>query len=65
MKAVWESFPEGKKPEWLSMDDILQYEKKMVGEKLPLNEQITAAASGPSDFQHLSAEKSGIDIAER
>lgn len=29
MKRVWNMIPEGKKPEWLSLDDILEYEKKM------------------------------------
>jgi len=29
MKRLWNGFPEDKKPEWLSMDEILEYEKKM------------------------------------
>jgi hypothetical protein len=29
MKRVWNMIPKGKKPEWLSMDDIFEYEKKM------------------------------------
>jgi len=29
MKRVWNMIPEGKKPEWLSLDDIFEYEKKM------------------------------------
>lgn len=29
MKRIWDSLPEDKKPEWLSMEDILEYERKM------------------------------------
>ena len=29
MKRLWNGFPKDAKPEWLSMDDILTYEKKM------------------------------------
>jgi len=29
MKRLWNGFPKDKKPEWLSMKDILDYEKKM------------------------------------
>jgi hypothetical protein len=31
MKRLWNSLPADKKPEWLSMQDIINYEKKMVG----------------------------------
>ncbi|MFL0365215.1 MULTISPECIES: LPD11 domain-containing protein [Pseudobacillus] len=30
MKALWESFAESDKPEWLTWDDILDYEVKMI-----------------------------------
>lgn len=30
MKALWNSFPEDGKPEWLSMEDIESFEKEMV-----------------------------------
>lgn len=30
MKALWESFPEDGKPEWLTMEQIIEYEQKMV-----------------------------------
>lgn len=30
MKTLWESFPEDGKPEWLTMEQILDYEKKML-----------------------------------
>lgn len=43
MKAIWDTFPDSEKPEWLSYDQILEYEKKMVSEKAPLTEQIQAA----------------------
>lgn len=29
MKAIWNSFPEGQKPEWLSMEQIEEYGNKM------------------------------------
>lgn len=29
MKALWDSFPEDEKPEWLTMERILDYEKQM------------------------------------
>lgn len=29
LKALWNSFPEGEKPQWLSFDKILYYEKQM------------------------------------
>ena len=31
MKALYNSFPEEKKPEWITMDDILRYKKEMIG----------------------------------
>ena len=30
MKAVWDSFPLDGKPEWLTMDEILSLEKRML-----------------------------------
>ena len=30
MKAVWNSFPSDGKPEWMTMDDILSLEKRML-----------------------------------
>ncbi|MBC5648174.1 hypothetical protein H8S18_07470 [Christensenella sp. NSJ-35] len=29
MKAIWNSFPEGEKPQWMSMEQIEEYEKEM------------------------------------
>ena len=29
MKALWLSFPTGKKPEWLGYEEIAVYEKRM------------------------------------
>lgn len=29
MKTIWTSFPEEDKPEWLTWNDILEYERKM------------------------------------
>lgn len=31
MKGIYNSFKEGYKPEWISLDDINKYEKEMVG----------------------------------
>ena len=30
MKALWNTFPEDGKPEWLTMEQILNYEKQML-----------------------------------
>lgn len=30
MKAIWTSLPEDAKPEWLTWEDILNYEKRMI-----------------------------------
>lgn len=30
MKAIWNTFPEEDKPEWLTWEDILEYEKRMM-----------------------------------
>lgn len=32
MKELWNSFADGDKPEWLTWDDILNYEAQMVAE---------------------------------
>lgn len=31
MKALWNSFPEEDKPEWLTWDELLEYERKLCG----------------------------------
>ena len=30
MKAIWRSFPDEDKPEWLTWEDILEFERRMV-----------------------------------
>ena len=32
MKALWNTFPEGDTPEWLTWEDILEFERKMCGD---------------------------------
>lgn len=34
MKGIWNSFSEEDKPEWLSWNDILEYENKMLIQKI-------------------------------
>lgn len=34
MKALWESFPAGMKPEWLTMKQIINFEKQMQSRQL-------------------------------
>ncbi|HEN4423804.1 TPA: hypothetical protein U5Z37_001649 [Streptococcus agalactiae] len=34
MKRLWKLFPEGEKPEWLTWEQILDYEKKMKNDEL-------------------------------
>lgn len=29
MKEIWHSFPDKEKPEWITFEDILEYEKRM------------------------------------
>lgn len=29
MKALWNSFPDGEKPEWLTWEELLWYEEKL------------------------------------
>lgn len=31
MKALWKTFPEGDTPEWLTWEDILEFEMKLIG----------------------------------
>ena len=31
MKAIWESFPKNEKPEWLTWENLMEYEKDMTG----------------------------------
>ena len=45
MKALWESFGLDDKPYFLSMEQIQEYEKKMVPAKPPLSAQISSAAA--------------------
>lgn len=33
MKALWHSFPEEDKPEWLTWGELLEYERRMIWEK--------------------------------
>lgn len=32
MKAIWDSFPEEDKPEWLTWEELIEYEKQMLHE---------------------------------
>lgn len=45
MKALWNSFPQEGKPEWLSMEQICDYEKKMLEKKPSLADKIQSAES--------------------
>lgn len=38
MKAIYNSFPEGKKPEWMDMEEILDYEQRMLEPVLSVGE---------------------------
>ncbi|MCI9332613.1 MAG: hypothetical protein HFG05_10660 [Oscillibacter sp.] len=33
MLALWDSFPEKRRPEWISREDILRYQTQMLGER--------------------------------
>lgn len=43
MKALWNSFSAKDKPEWLTWEQLLDYEQKMCPERLPLDQQIDRA----------------------
>lgn len=45
MVALWNSFDEDRKPEWLTADDILDYEKRMLSEVTRLDDLIQTAES--------------------
>ena len=52
MKALWNSFPREGKPEWLSMEEICDYEKKMTEKKPSLADKLQAAEArrgGPDE----------------
>lgn len=38
MKAIYNSFPEGEKPEWMTMEEILDYEQRMLEPVLSVGE---------------------------
>lgn len=44
MRELYDKFPEGKKPEWLSPEDIDNYEKQMIGECNDKNPIVEAVA---------------------
>lgn len=63
MKALWNSFPAGDKPEWLSFDKILDYEQKMVRSRPSLSDQIQAASFRTSTAvsSHDKAKETSFD----
>jgi hypothetical protein len=56
MKELWNSFPKDAKPEWLSMNDILTYEKKMKSEY---------ADGGKTDKKFYSLDQIEYDVEYR
>lgn len=63
MKALWESFGPDEKPYFLSMEQIQEYEKKMVPEKAPLSALISSAAAKANE--HLSVKEGKSFESER
>lgn len=59
MKALWNSFPEDGKPEWLSFEKILEYEKQMVPEKISLDTRIQEAAGKASSAAPVNSPDMG------
>lgn len=57
MKALWNSFPDGKKPEWLSMEQIENYSAEMIERR---NER--ESFSVESEARDMSAAKDAADI---
>lgn len=56
MKALWNSFPEDGKPEWLSMEQICEYEKKMLDKQPSLADKILVAESQRPTAKPVAAE---------
>jgi len=56
MKALYNSFSDDKKPEWLTMEDIERYEKAMTGEEREAVYQI-----GGEDYLHVQVSEEGYD----
>ena len=56
MKAIWQSFPENDRPEWLSIDDIVRYEREMSSVEQPhvrVAIESTEDYADPSFHQYL------------
>ena len=58
MKAIWNSFEEGKKPEWLPMEKIEEYESSMVAPAVPFDDKLQDAVSRASGQTGSNAERS-------
>lgn len=57
MKALWNSFSQDGKPEWLTMEQICDYEKKMLEKKPSLEERISSADAIKAQSQQNSPVK--------
>jgi predicted XRE-type DNA-binding protein len=52
MKELWNSFPDDMKPEWLSMEDIENYEKEMKKEVREENKKLKEAEETTNTISH-------------
>lgn len=57
MKAVWDSFSETEKPEWISYEDILRYEKEMAEPQ----KEIVVAIESTDDYADTNFHQNLVD----
>ena len=62
MKALWESFSEHEKPEWLTYEQIQNFEKRMLPAKQNLDEKIQDTKTVPHSSHTY---EKNIEIIER
>ena len=68
MKNIYNSFPKDKKPDWINMEDILEYQRKMSIEKAKAKEQeklIESVGKASKSAIDRLAEKGAKQVAEK
>jgi hypothetical protein len=62
MKKLWNQLPEDKKPEWLSMEDILEYERKMKSDKMAKGGKVPAHFGSGRNIDVFGYQTQNFDI---
>ena len=63
MKRLWNSLPEDRKPEWLSMEDIKEYEKEMTSDKFAKGGSIKRTKNAIDADKNLRAMPKGERVS--